>query len=119
MNLQKYFRKHIAITNEHGSWVFLLSPLFIGLLAGKSFTTASVFLILAALAVFLIRQPISIAVKIYSGRQSRKNLPATRFWILVYGLIAVGATLGLILKGFYYLLYLAIPGMNFRVLPAR
>ena len=34
-------KRHIAITNEHGSWALLLSPLLIGLFAGGELTLAS------------------------------------------------------------------------------
>ena len=64
-----------------------------------------------AFAVFLIRQPVSIAVKVYSGRRSKRDLPAAFFWISVYGLVALFGLVGLILQGFGYLLILAIPGI--------
>ena len=67
--MRKYFRRSIAITNEHGSWVFLLSPLLIGIFAGGHWSTPLIYLIIASLAGFLIRQPIAIAVKVYSGRR--------------------------------------------------
>jgi len=111
MNLQNYFRRRIAITQEHGSWVFLLSPLCIGLFAGKSFNLSSSILILAALAGFLIRQPVSIIVKVYSGRRSKNDLPAAWFWIIIYGVIGFAAVIGLVLSGFGYILWLAIPGV--------
>lgn len=104
-------RKHIALPTDHGSWVFLLSPLLIGLFAGESWTVASLFLIIAAFAVFLIRQPLSITVKIYSGRRSRRDLPVAWFWVMAYGLISLLAVIGLIIQGFTYLLILAIPGV--------
>lgn len=79
MNLKPYFRRIIALPNEHGAWVFLLSPLLIGLFAAGRFTSASALLIVAALAAFLLRQPVSILVKAYSGRRPRTDLPAARF----------------------------------------
>jgi hypothetical protein len=111
MSLRPYFRRTIALTNEHGSWVFLFSPLLIGLFAGNSFSVKSVFLVTAALAVFLIRQPVSIAVKAYSGRRPRQDLPAAGFWVLIYGAVGIAATAGLILHGFSFVLYLSIPGL--------
>lgn len=108
---QTLFRRHIALPSEHGSWVFILSPLLIGLFAGGSLSWASLYLVIAAMAAFLIRQPVTIAVKAYSGRRSRRELPAARFWILVYGLVGLAALAGLVLQGFTYLLYLAIPGI--------
>jgi hypothetical protein len=83
----------------------------IGLFTGGSFSLASVYLIIAAMAGFLIRQPITMAIKAYSGRRSRRDLPAARFWIVVYGMIGLSALLGLILQGYAYVLLLAIPGV--------
>jgi len=106
-----YLRRHIALPGDHGSWVFLLSPLLIGLFAGGSFTLASVYLIVAAMAAFLIRQPVTIAIKATSGRRSRRDLPAARFWIVLYGVIGLLAVIGLVVEGFASLLILALPGI--------
>ena len=111
MDLRAYFRRHIALPGEHGAWVFLLSPLLIGLFAAEQFSPASLLLILAVLAAFLLRQPAAIAVKAYSGRRPRSDLPAARFWLGVYGLAGLLALAGLIWQGFSYLLYLALPGL--------
>jgi hypothetical protein len=78
--LTPLFARHIALPQDHGSWVFLFSPLLIGLFAGGHLSQASLLLIIAALAAFLLRQPVTIAVKVYSGRRSRRDLPAARFW---------------------------------------
>jgi len=108
---ESLFRKHIAIPQDHGSWVFILSPLLIGLFAGERFMPASINLTLAAMGVFLLRQPVSIAVKAYSGRRSKSDLPAARFWMLAYGIVILLTLAGLIADGFTYILYLAIPGI--------
>ena len=108
---QTYLRRHIAIPTDHGSWVFIISPLLIGLFAGGSWTTASFYLVIGVMAAFLIRQPVTIAFKAYSGRRSRRDLPAAWLWMLVYALIAVLALAGLIAQGFAYLLLLAVPGI--------
>jgi hypothetical protein len=50
-------------------------------------------------------------VKAYSGRRPRTDLPAARFWILVYSLAIFTALAGLVAQGFIYLLFLAIPGL--------
>ena len=105
------FRLRTALPSDHGSWVFLLSPLLIGLFASGRLTAASSLLIIGLLAAFLLRQPVSIAVKVYSGRRSHAELPAARFWILVYSIISLSAFTGLLLWGNTYLLYLAIPGL--------
>jgi hypothetical protein len=106
-----YFRKQIFLPQDHGSWVFIFSPLLIGLFLGGKFTIASFSLIVAAMAAFLLRQPITIAVKAYVGRRAKTDLPAAGFWIVSYGLIALIALIGLIHTGFGYLLYLAFSGI--------
>ena len=35
------FRKQIFLPQDHGAWVYILSPLLIGLLAGREFNYAS------------------------------------------------------------------------------
>jgi hypothetical protein len=105
------FRRHIALPQDHGSWVFILSPLLIGLSAGGRFTPASINLIIAAMGAFLLRQPVSTAVKAYAGRRSREDLPAARLWMLVYGVLILLALGGLVTAGFTYIIYLAIPGI--------
>ena len=110
-DMKKYARKHIALPQDHGSWAFIFSPLLIGFFVGGNFTTTSIYLLIAALAVFLIRQPVTVAVKAYAGRRSRRDLPAARFWILVYGLLALLMVAGLALRGMVVILYLALPGI--------
>jgi hypothetical protein len=105
------FRLHIAIPQDHGSWVFILGPLLIGLFAGEHFLPASINLIVAAMGAFLLRQPVSIAVKAYAGRRSRADLPGARFWMLVYGAIILLAVAGLVTDGLLYILYLVIPAI--------
>ncbi|HEY3473842.1 MAG TPA: YwiC-like family protein, partial [Anaerolineales bacterium] len=106
-----YLRKQIFLPLDHGSWVFIFSPLLIGLFAGGRFAIASFSLVVAAIAAFLARQPVTIAVKALSGRRAKSDLPAARFWIMLYGAIALVALLALIRAGFGYLIYLAIPGL--------
>jgi hypothetical protein len=105
-----YFKRQAALPQDHGSWVFILSPLLVGFFAGGDFNYASFNLFAAAMAAFLIRQPMMVIVKAMSGRRSAADLPAARFWSLVYGLISALALTGLILEGFGYILYLAVPG---------
>lgn len=105
------FLRHVALPGDHGSWVFLLSPLLIGLFSGNSWGTAALFLVISALAAFLIRQPVTIAVKVYSGRRGRRDLPAAWFWIFIYGLICSLGLIGLVIQGFTFLFILALPGL--------
>ncbi len=108
---QRLFRKHIAIPQDHGSWVFILSPLLIGIFASQTFTLATLSLFIAAMATFMLRQPAIMLVKIYSGRRSREELAAARFWFTFYLLVALIALIGLLANGFGFLLYLAVPAL--------
>ncbi len=109
--MKQYFKKQVALPQDHGSWVFILSPLLVGIFAGGDFTYATFTLLIAAMSAFMIRQPMTIAVKAYSGRRPKTDLGAARFWVLVYGSIATLALLGLVLEGFGYILFLAVPGI--------
>lgn len=106
-----YFRKQIFLPQDHGSWVFILSPLLVGLFAGGRFNFASVNLIIAAMTAFLIRQPVTMAVKVYAGRRAKSDLASAYFWVAVYGLIITLALAALIQSGLGYILLLAIPGI--------
>lgn len=108
--LSTYFRKQIFLPQDHGSWVFIFSPLLVGLFAGQYFSLASLWLVLAAVSAFLLRQPVTMAVKAYSGRRSKADLPAASLWMAVYGVIILIALIGLIRLGYIYVLFLAVPG---------
>jgi len=103
--------RHVAVPNEHGSWVFLFSPLLIGLFAGQSLHSGSLLLVGAALAAFMLRQPITILVKILSKRRPRSELPAALSWIAIYGIIALGFLSGLMTMGYTPILFLAVPAL--------
>jgi hypothetical protein len=77
---KSYFRKQIFLPQDHGSWVFIFSPLLVGLFAGGQFNLQSLYLTIAAIGAFLVRQPVTITVKAYSGRRAKNDLPAARFW---------------------------------------
>jgi hypothetical protein len=117
-SLHRYdlLKRHVALPQDHGSWVFILSPLFIGILAGRSWSAATAVLIITCMAAFLMRQPLSIVVKVYSKRRPRRELPAAWFWSGVYALGLLAGGVGLILMGHVYLVYLVAPGLAVFVL---
>ena len=99
--------RYAALPAEHGAWVFLFSPLLAGLAAG-GLSRGSAPLVAAALAAFLIRQPVTLLVKIFSRRRPRKEMPAGLFWLGVYGLIGLAALAALVALGYGFLLWLAV-----------
>jgi hypothetical protein len=108
--MRENFKKQIALPQDHGSWVFILSPLIIGIFADGRFTHGTFNLIVAAMSAFMIRQPLTVIVKVNSGRRPKTDLSPAYFWLFVYGIISALALTALMLKGFGYVLYLAVPG---------
>jgi len=102
--------RQAALPNEHGAWVFLLSPLAIGLAAG-GLRPASLLLIVAVLAGFLVRQPVTIAVKVLSGRRPKHELSSAGLWLVIYGLVGLAAVIGLLGLRYGFLVWLALPAL--------
>lgn len=109
--MPRLLRRHVALPTDHGAWAFLLSPLLIGLFAGGTWRIATTYLCVAALCAFLIRQPITRAIKAWSGRTSGTDLGAALLWIGIYGVVGLLHVLGLVLRGEAYVLWLAVPGV--------
>lgn len=107
----KILRKYAAVPGEHGSWVFLFSPLVIGTVLGRAWSLDGLLLAITALAGFMLRQPVTLLVKVISRRRPKTDLPAGLFWAGVYAAIA-GVTFGLLAaRGYSYLALLAIPAV--------
>jgi hypothetical protein len=85
--------------------------LIIGVFAGGRWHTTVIYLTVAAACGFLVRQPISLLVKVAAGRRGRDVVPAAAFWVVLYGAIASLHVTGLVMRGFAYILVLAAPGL--------
>jgi len=107
--------RHIALPAEHGAWVFLLSPLLIGVFAATGWGAPSLYLAVAALAAFLARQPLTLAVKAWSGRKSRELVRPALAWFCSYAAIGSAMVAGLATRGFPYVLWLALPAAPVQV----
>ncbi len=105
------FQRHIAVPVEHGSWIFLLGPIMVGLVASGGFKGVQGWVILAALAGFFFRQPLTIFVKVISRRRPAKERLPALFWMGVYGGIALIAVIGMIVQGLGFLVVLALPAL--------
>lgn len=104
------WRKQYAVPAEHGSWIWWLGPLFVGLAAGGHPGLEAVLLFLGALCAFLLRQPAMILVKALSDRRPRSDLRPAGFWIAAYGTIGALTVWALIRSGHPQVVLLAIPG---------
>lgn len=107
--LKRVFNRSIMIPQDHGSWIFILSPLLIGLFAGGEINRISFILILASMSAFLVRQPVSVLVKIISGRRPTSSLSVAVFWTSIYGFLIFSALISLVFSGHWYLILLALP----------
>ena len=115
----RLFLRHVAVPAEHGSWVFLFSPLIAGLVLGRTWSLAGLALVIAALAGFMARTPLTVLVKIYSRRRPKSERPAAILWLGIYGLIALAALAVLASEGFGYLGWLglaAVPVLGWHLL---
>lgn len=81
--------RSVALPAEHGGWGFLIEPIVLGLLVAPTF--AGFLLGVAAIAVFLVHQPLKVAIKDRrKGVRPPRAVWAERF-SAGYGLVAVGA----------------------------
>jgi hypothetical protein len=105
------WRKIYALPAEHGSWIWWIGPLLLGISAAGKIPLDLIPLTAALLFAFLLRQPVSLFVKIKSGRRAKADDAPVMFWLLLYGLLLAAAGVALILRGFDRLLLLLIPGL--------
>lgn len=97
------------LPQEHGAWMMFLAPLLTGLVLGGTWNTDVAVFVVAALAAFFLRQPLTLLVKVRVGRRPRGELVPALVGILLYAGIG-GLALGwLVLRGYGFLLYLALP----------
>lgn len=81
--------RSVALPAEHGGWGFLIEPIVLGLLVAPTF--AGFLLGVAAIAVFLVHQPLKVAIKDRrKGVRPPRAAWAERF-AAGYGLVAAGA----------------------------
>ncbi len=105
------FQRHIAVPTEHGSWVFLLGPMMVGLVISGGLNGAQGWVILAALAGFFFRQPLTIWVKVMSRRRPPKERLPALFWMGVYGSVGAIAVAGILSQKLGFLVALALPAV--------
>lgn len=111
LNFSRLLRnRQAAVPTEHGSWVFLFVPLVIGAALG-GLRPESFLLVVTVLAAFMARQPLTLLVKVISGRRPQKEGVAGLFWLTVYGLIAAAGAAWLAVLGYGVLFWLAVPAL--------
>ncbi len=87
--------RSVGLPTEHGGWSFIAEPILLGLLLAPS--GGALALGVAALGLFLLRQPLKIVTRDRrSGREYARTRLALRF-VLLYGGLTLVAVLGVLL----------------------
>ncbi|MGA9532417.1 MAG: YwiC-like family protein [Anaerolineales bacterium] len=109
--MNSLFRKPYFLPPEHGAWIWFIGPYLLGVAAGGQLRSELLWLLLAGLFAFLLRQPITILVKISAGRRDQRQWMPALIWAIVYSVLGLACLLPLLLSGYAQLLALALPGM--------
>lgn len=107
----RFWRKHYAVPADHGSWTWWIGPVVVGVAAGGHPHGNVLSLVLAALAAFLMHQPLTIAVKAFAGRRPRTDLKPALGWTAIYAFLALLGVACLVASGNAKILALAAPGL--------
>lgn len=103
------FRKQLLLPAEHGSWAWLLVPYFVGTAVAGSLNLAALPVLLAALALFLMRQPATIWLRIRQSRGRKSDEPLVARLTVGLALTAAACLVGLLWLGIWDILWLAVP----------
>jgi hypothetical protein len=112
------WRKHIALPQQHGSWVLWLGPYITGLGIGGFLRPGVLWLSIASLGAFLALQPLTVLVKALSGRRTRDDITPALFWLVLYSVLIATGALGLIITGNAFVLLLgalALPAVAWQL----
>ncbi len=103
--------KRYVIPAEHGGWFLWIGPFLLGVLAAWQFKLDLVLLLLLIISGFLARQPLVIATRSLAGRRTRADLKTTLQVFAALGLLTTLLLGLLLLRGHFYLLWLALPAL--------
>ena len=108
-NHAKRLRKQHILPTEHGSWSWFLVPYFVGVGIVGTINVAALLVLLGGLALFLLRQPITIWLRIRQGRGRQSDRPIVKKLTIGLLIIATLCFLGLLVLGLTGILVLVIP----------
>jgi hypothetical protein len=93
-----FLRPRTFLPQEHGGWFLFLTPLAVGLTVGRAWHVAGLAFALAALAFYMARRPLDLALRSLRGERTRVDLPALGGWLAIYGLLAAAPIAHLVLR---------------------
>ena len=91
------YRKHIVIPTEHGSWAWLLVPFFVGTAVAGQFNLPVLLALLGGLAVFFLRQPTTVWLRVQRKKARASDGPIALAWIGLFIAIGLLCLAGLLL----------------------
>lgn len=94
---------------EHGSWSWLLVPFAVGAGVGGEWNLSLTLTLVAGLAVFFMRQPAAVWLRVRRGRARAADGPLAAAWILILLLVSAACLSGLLAMGRAALLWMLIP----------
>ncbi len=103
------FRKQLLLPAEHGSWSWLLVPYLVGTAVAGTFNLATLLVLIGSLALFLLRQPATIWLRIRQGRGRQSDAPVVKKLALILGGVALFCLVGLLAMGITAIVWLALP----------
>lgn len=109
--LTRLLKKQYWLPAEHGAWIWFFGPFVLGVAVGGQINRQLVWLLLAGLFAFLLRQPITMLVKVAAGRRRRREIAPALVWAMIYSLLGLTALAPLLLGGYRQLILLALPGL--------
>ncbi len=88
--LARFWRKQLILPAEHGAWSWWIVPFLVGLALVRPWRLALLPAALVALCLFLLRQPITVFLRVRRGRARPTDGPPALAWltILLIGLAA-------------------------------
>jgi hypothetical protein len=104
-------RYRIILPSEHGSWPLMLTPFVIGVGVARQLNAAALACAVAALSLFLLRQPIILWWRVESRKARASDSPTARFWALLLAVILMGSGTVLLALDRWSVLWLAIPAV--------
>jgi hypothetical protein len=111
-----WFRKYLALPQEHGSWPLFLVPCFVGAVVAGEWNGPLWAFLIGALALFMARQPLGLFVRTQFGRRKAKDAHMALGWAVAYLLLSAVLLVPLLWHGRIGLLFLGVPAGGLMVL---
>ena len=113
---RKIFRKSLVIPAEHGAWSWLLVPYVVGALVASQVESpadlpilAGLLILVGGLSAYMVRQPVTVWLRIQQGRGRRSDAPLAASWSIALATLAGLCLVGLLALGRTDLLWLVFP----------